>query len=112
RLGLVDRDPAPAGPPPVPIRGELRRSVVAHLSMLKRPRRLCGSVWAGAGRGSDPAGHLADHLARVLVRAQALEARRPQLAPGGPLRELDLGDQPRLDEVGTARRPADVEGRG
>src|SRR5260370_3659265 len=54
---------------------------------------------------------LADDLARILVRAQALEAGGPQLVAARPLGELHLGDQPRLDEVRVPGRAADLEGR-
>src|ERR1700730_5234002 len=58
-----------------------------------------------------PPGDLAYHVAWVLVFAQALEAGSTEIPCPRPLGELDLGHQPRLDEVRTRRRPAPVEGR-
>src|SRR6266853_559252 len=51
----------------------------------------------------------AHHLLRGLVRTQALERRRAQLARPRPLDELDLRDELRLDEMGFTRRLANGE---
>src|ERR1700728_4416711 len=49
------------------------------------------------------AGHFPDHVAGVLVVAQALEPRVAQLAVVGPLAEADLADEPWRDPVHAAR---------
>src|SRR3954452_7683874 len=50
------------------------------------------------------------HLGWIGVLEESHEHRRPQGARVGPLGELDLHDEPRLSEDGTARRLAAVEG--
>src|SRR5437899_3535254 len=52
---------------------------------------------------------LAHDLLRNLVGAQALERRRPDLAAPGPFHELELTDQPGLDEVRALGRLAAIE---
>src|SRR5712691_203880 len=51
----------------------------------------------------------AHHLARRLVRAQAFESGRAQLARLGPLDELELSHQLGLHEMGGLGRRASVE---
>ena len=57
----------------------------------------------GAGTGSSAssggAGCLGPHLGRGFVFAQTLEGGLPHIAVAGPARELDLGDELRLDPV-------------
>src|SRR5579859_2053315 len=55
---------------------------------------------------------LAHHLACGLVRAQSLEGRRSQLAGSGPLHELELCHEPRLDEMRSLGRRPHLERAG
>src|SRR6266566_3419377 len=55
---------------------------------------------------------LAHDLLRDLVGAKALEHRRAKLAAPRPLHELELADQPRLDEVRAFRGLPAVEWAG